>query len=693
MAISKSMMSYCFVATSFKGFRQYLRFGLVALWMFCGLSQVSNAQEPADDPVLNETNSDPTSSLQSNLSANSDSTNNIEPSTNTEPNEANGPREDLSIPVELEDLAYGNILFDYYRGKEIEALNGILVAEKRRLLPNHSQSARLLSGVIFLDLGMLTHAQTIFNELLTEKDLQSDLLAKIEFYLGKLHYRHGDFPQAEFRLKRIFEALEPSLRDESLIMLSNMAAIADDKTLAKNWLARVSADSDMAAISRYNLGVLWLREENLEQATFLLTEIHPSYTDDTVVKSLRDKAKVALGYFHLSNKNYSKAREYLTKVRLDSPMANKALLGMGWSYGDEGNYERALAHWLELSNRDIRDLAVQEALLAVPFAYQRLNSLQLSLQKYSLASETFQQQINLIDELLELIESGGLIEEFVKKIVMDQLDSINDDGIEDSSLFGDKYDYYLYELVSQHEFNEGFRSYQKLGKLANILSYWEQQLPAFTDIMKTNQLRFDEKIPLVDNYLEGSALAMYEAMIVQFEEDVTALKNNERFRLLANAEQKRSLKRIDSLFEKIDRLPEGSLSPEQLEKASRAKAVMQWQLEEGKVGKIWQLEKSIIEIRRTLDEMQIRTQALSSARDIAALRFSGYQEEVDLAAESLLGLRDKINAQIAIQARDLKTQISEVLFKRKATLNHYLLQSDLSIARLHEKALKIPELE
>lgn len=602
-------------------------------------------------------------------------------------------REDLKKPVILEDLAYGNILFDYYRGESIDSLNGILVAQKRQLLPNHAQSARLLSGVIYLDLNMLDHAQKIFNDLLTEEDLKSGLLSRIEFYLGKLHYRQGDYQKAEFRLSRILGSIDPALRDECLIMLSNMAIYADQKEKARNWLAQVSEDSKLAAISRYNLGILWLREANIEEAVKLLNNLHPKYTENRVVKSLQDKAKIALGYYHLSHKQHQLARNYLLDVRLSSPQANKALLGVGWSYGEDGNYERALSHWLELSKRDIRDIAVQEALLAIPFAYQRLNSMQLSLQKYVEASNVFQAQLNLIDELLKKINEEGLIEDFVNNIVSNKFDSIDDGGIIDSNLFGDKFDYYLYELVSQHEFNEGFRSYQKLGKLAQILSHWEAELPTFSDIIQANEIRFEERIPLVDKYLAEGSFNEYQRQLIAFEEDISALKNDQKFELIASKEELKLLKRVNGLFEKLERIPEDMLRPGQLEKAKRARGVLQWQIESGKAGKIWQLEKALRQIKVTFAEMQSRKISLANARAKADGRFTGYQAQVDEATLKLHALRDRIKQQIDVQASDLKQQIIAVLAKRQATLNHYLLQSDLSIARLHEQAVKIPELE
>lgn len=603
-------------------------------------------------------------------------------------------KEDLKKPVKLEDLAYGGILFDYYRGESIEALNLILVAQKRNLLPNHSQSARLLSGVIYLDLGMLTHAQEIFNDLLTEEELQSGLLSRIEFYLGKLHYRQGDFNKAEFRLTRILDSLDADIKDDALIMLSNISIYTDQKEKARSWLLQISEESKLSSISQYNLGILWLREQNLNLATTLLTSIHPEYTEDKVIKSLQDKAHIALGYYHLSQKEFEKAREYLFKVRLESPQANKAMLGVGWSYGEGGNYNRALTHWTELSKGDIRDVAVQEAFLAVPFAYQRLNSMQLSLQKYVDASNAFQSQIDLIDDLMKQIEEGDLLEKFVNSIVTNQFESIADEsGIQDSKLFGDKYDYYLYELVAQHQFNEGFRSYQKLGKLAQILDRWEEALPTFSDILTTNELRFSERIPVIDQYLAEGAFEKFQTQLAEFDEDIKALKNNERMHLIATRDELKLHKRITGLFEKLDRIPEDMLSPDQVIMAKRARGILQWQIEEGRVGKIWQLEKVARDIRRVLAEMEERKISLASARQQAQSRFMGYQGKVDDASGQLVGLRDKIAQQIEAQAFELKTQIVNVLVKRKATLNQYLLQSDLSIARLHEKAINIPELE
>ena len=60
-------------------------------------------------------------------------------------------------------------------------------------------------------------------------------------------------------------------------------------------------------------------------------------------------------------------------MHLEGPYSNQALLSAGWAYASAENYERALVPWNLLVERDVTDSAVQEAKLALPFAYGKLN--------------------------------------------------------------------------------------------------------------------------------------------------------------------------------------------------------------------------------------------------------------------------------------------------------------------------------
>ena len=602
-------------------------------------------------------------------------------------------RENLKKPVHLQDLAYGEILFDYYRGDEISALTRILIAQKHNSLPNHANSAELLSGVIYLNLGMLAKAQDIFNRLLTQEDLKNELLAKLEFYLAKLHYKQHDFAEAKRRLSNVYSVLEVKLRDESLIMLSNIELSQKNLIAARTWLDQISEDSELLAYSRYNLGILWLTGGNVEQALPYLTKVYTTIEPTDVQRTLQDKAKVALGFYYLKQKSFELARVYFLGVRLDSSFTNKALLGMGWTYVESGNYAKALAHWLELKNRDIRDIAVQEALLAIPFAYQKSKAMTPALEHYLLASEMFQSQIEMIEDITQQVTEGKLVESLVMKLLRAKELSAGDESIQDSKLFGDEYDYYLYELLAQNKFNEGFRNYQKLGRLALMLDHWEKQLPMFSEMLVTNQLRFDSKIPKIDAYLSMTSLDEFVKLKGAASSDIENLGQSKNLHLIASEEQLEIHNRISRLEKRVAFLPDSMLTSDQKEKARRARGVLDWQLQENLSEKIWELKRQASEVDVLIQEMKERTTNLSTARENALTRFVGYQFKIDEGFDKLINLRKRIKGQVNIQSDFIKQQILKVLQKRKATLEHFLLQSDLSVARLHENAVFIPEVE
>ncbi len=602
-------------------------------------------------------------------------------------------REDLKKPAHLQDLAYGEILYDYYRGEEISALTKILIAQKENQLPNHANSAELLSGVIYLNLGMLIKAQTIFNRLLTEKDLKHEIIAKIEFYLAKLHYKQHDYPQAKVRLARVYQSLTTDLQDECFIMLSNIALSDKQLVEARDWLNMVSSDSELLIYTRYNLGIIWLKDGQLEQALPFLSKIFLTPEPTDIQRSLQDKAKIALGFYYLKRKQLEKAREQFLSVRLESPYTNKALLGMGWTYVEKGDYNKALSHWLELRKADIRDIAVQEALLAIPYAYQKLNAMQPALEKYLDATDIYQQQLDLIADIEKQVTDGLLVEKLVGRMIKSKQSERQDDQIRDSKIFGDDYDYYIYELLAQNSFNENFRSYQKLGRLELLIEHWENQLPMLNEMLRSNQIRFDEKIPQVDSYLTQNIFDNYRTSYENIQQDLDFLNKHEKLYLLADPQQTRIHQRILRLESKIENIPSEMLSDNQIDKARRARGVLQWQLEQERAKKIWQIKKSSQLIKGKLTDMEKLTTNLTFAREHALTRFIGYQELVDDGSIRLTNLRAGIQVQIDFQANLIKQQILAVLKRRKITLDHFLLQSDLSVARLHEQAVFIPEVD
>ena len=65
------------------------------------------------------------------------------------------------------------------------------------------------------------------------------------------------------------------------------------------------------------------------------------------------------------------------------------------------NYRAALVPWLELQDRDLLDSAVQESLLAVPYAFGRLEAHGSAAEHYQYALAAFDGEMQRLDTTIE----------------------------------------------------------------------------------------------------------------------------------------------------------------------------------------------------------------------------------------------------------------------------------------------------
>src|SRR5690606_25736880 len=118
-------------------------------------------------------------------------------------------------------------------------------------------------------------------------------------------------------------------------------------------------------------------------------------------------------YAWLKAQRPAEAKAVLQRVRLVGPQSNKALLGTGWADSAEKRYTKALAPWLELRGRNLLDAAVQESYLAVPYAYAQLGADRQAAEQYMLAVTAFAEEEERIDQSIQAIRNGQLLEAIV----------------------------------------------------------------------------------------------------------------------------------------------------------------------------------------------------------------------------------------------------------------------------------------
>lgn len=368
---------------------------------------------------------------------------------------------------DVRDPHFGEAVFEYYQDKYFLAATDLLAAQATRTLQQQNYDEQLLLGDLYLAYGLHRHADRLFSGIL-EKQAPPAVSARAHFYLAKTWYERGYLKQAQDALLNIRDTLPPELSDERRTLLALALMKQNRYGEAVGVLSQLHGKSDWAVYARYNMGVGLIQIGRTREGVAQLEKIARMRTNQSDIKILQDKANLALGFTFLGLPDPQRAKSYFGEVRLDGPLAGKALLGIGWALSAKGKYKQSLVPWMELLKSHDFDVAVSETLLAVPYAFTELGAYKQALQHYEQAIGVYNAEIDRLEKVIESLRAGDLL------AVVLPADADNDKGRFDS---GEKLpdtpeNRYLIRLFASHDFHQALRSYRDLRALSRNLNCW-----------------------------------------------------------------------------------------------------------------------------------------------------------------------------------------------------------------------------
>ncbi len=366
----------------------------------------------------------------------------------------------------VKDPQFGEALFDFYRGDNFSAITRLTLAQETRALVSQEQEGDLLLGMLYLTSNMPNEAQKVFSRLIKDSD-PSSLSDIARLYSAKILYSQGAYPAAEKLLSAI-EDLPGGLREKQNVLLANLLMEKKQFQQAKNLLLRLENDSKQGYYSRHNLAVRMLKDGISFEGAGLLIVISKEIFSGPELKILQDKANLALGYHYLQQKEPGLAKVYFQKVRLNSYFSPKALLGAGFAESAQNQHKRALIPWMELAQREIRDIETQEALLAVPDALFKLESYKEAQKHYQNAISQYAAEAARVKQSIDAIRAGKLGNNILRLDAGDDVQWQNTLG----KLPDAPENRYLPWLMENPQIQEAVLLYRKTLVLQNIL---EQQ--------------------------------------------------------------------------------------------------------------------------------------------------------------------------------------------------------------------------
>jgi tetratricopeptide (TPR) repeat protein len=229
---------------------------------------------------------------------------------------------------EIRDPHYGEVLFHFYQQQYFSAITNLMTSRQFQRISHHGDEAELLLGGMYLSYGLHRQAGEIFQRLI-DTGAPPPIRDRAWFYLAKIRYQRGYRDEAEQAISRVRDALPGELEEERQLLQAQLLMERREYRAAAQVLARMRGESVWAQYGRYNLGVALIKAGEGDAGAALLEEVGRKAVTGEELKSLRDKANVALGYAYLRDGVPARAQARLEQVRLDGLLSNKALLGMG----------------------------------------------------------------------------------------------------------------------------------------------------------------------------------------------------------------------------------------------------------------------------------------------------------------------------------------------------------------------------
>lgn len=586
-------------------------------------------------------------------------------------------------PRPVEDIHYGEVLFHFYSREYFSSITRLLAAQQLERMPNHVKDAELLLGGMDLSYGMHTEAGRIFRELLDD-NTREEVRNQAWYYLGKISFQRGYPGEAEEALTRAQGELPIELKGDRQLLLSQVLMADGRNEAAAELLTEWEGPESWRPYADYNHGVAHLRRGDLEASRRSLDALGRIKADREETWALKDKANLALGYALLRDEESAQARRYLERVRLAGPYSNLALLGTGWADAQAGRFERALVPWTELYQRRTIEPAVQEAMLALPYAYSNLKRYGKAANLYEDALQKYGEEMAKLDIAIQSIEDGVLVGALVDNSPDLQmswfwyLKTLPEQASESI---------YLEELIAGHDFQEGLKNYRDLEFLQANLQGWATSLGAFKEMIEARRARYAEQLPRAQAALQAVDVEGMRQRRDRLSAQLEEARTSGNPLAIATARELEQWDKLKSIGERLTDIEEDTPGV----RAARSKyqllsGTLLWQVNDRYPQRLWEARKRLQELDAEIKQTGESQASLRKAIVDAPKTFEGFDSRLASLRAEILRMQPQVDFALNDQSLFLQQIAISELERRKTILGGYRSQARFALAQTWDQA-------
>lgn len=592
---------------------------------------------------------------------------------------------------ELKDLYFGEALYYAHQGYYFEALERLDSEVKQHdqldepeldTLYKHIDDAEFSLGDFELRYRMHHRAGRAIRAVL-EGAVDEIVRNDAAYRLARIHFQKSQMADAMQALERIDGKIPESIRDDIEFLRANIYLAQGRPEDAVGTLKQLQNSEGFGGLAAYNLGIAYLQDGQRQAAEEQLARAGQIAANDSAELAIRDKANLVLGTIQLEAGEFEKAIPFLNRVRLDGPFSNQALLSSGWANLSINEFEKAVVPWSMLADREVTDSATQEAMLALPYAYGKLNVHGRAAISYGRALDLFGAEVDKLNESIETIREGN----FLQALIREEIRKDKDWVIQLRSLPETPETYYLMELLATHDFQTGLQNYLDLADLRRKLLRWEAGFDSFDEMVDIRHGHYEPLLPEVDTQFRALDSRMrlrieQHKMLVQRRDHLLTTPQPE---FLATREEQAILGRLEHIEAEI-LASESPFAESSMRRVQRLKGMLIWTLETKYHERLTRFDRNVRGLDEAMAIVQEQYDQYVRARQAATHSYVGYETPISQLRAQVRSSVEKIDQLMARQGHLLEVVAIEELVTRRRRLENYGDKARFALADSYDRA-------
>jgi len=598
-----------------------------------------------------------------------------------------------AAPKELKDLYFGEALYYAFQGNWFDAIARLdtelmqhygVDEPERDTLHYHINQAEFDVGDFELAYRMHQRAGRAIKAVI-EGNVEESVRNEAIFRLARMYFQKDQPENALQAVERIQGAVPEDIRDDLAFLRAQIFMANGRFDDAARILNNLQGAKSLEGFATYNLGIALLRGGKVREGHQYIDRTGRIESGNPATLAIKDKSNLILGDKLLNEKDFAAAKELLDRVRLSGPFSNRALLGSGWADASRERFESALVPWSVLAEREATDPAVQEGLLAVPYAYAKLGVYSKAALMYGRALEAFGKEIDKLGASITSIREG----KFLKALVREELKQDANWVVKLRELPETPETFYLLDLMASHDFQESLKNYLDLEQLREKLEVWSGDLVAFEDIIRQRRAYYQPLLPAIDREFRrlDSQMRLRLEQRDRIEQRLQTMLVAPRPDHLATAEERIIGEQLAHVEQTLI-AQSAVVAPGTRDRVRRMRGVLDWKIYTEYDQRLTVAHKNLRDLNHVIDVLHKQYTSFVRTRQAATQSYEGYDEMIRRRRLRIQAAQENVRALMARQGQMLESMAVNELSKRRDRLEEFQIKARFALADSYDRASK-----